>query len=314
MKLKNSLIAVAVAAAVAAPLTAIADASMYGSARLSVRGIDAGDDMKWNIANNSSRLGFKGSEELDNGLKGVAHYEIGVGADTGTFGGGTANRLSYVGLEGGFGGVYLGAQWTPFYSIVGATTDQFNALGANHIHSTFRAGDTLAYAGTFGPATIIGAVIMTDVNETETDEIDIAHLGAKFNAGPVAVGIALDNRAESAGDGMRYGLGATYSAGEMTFAAEFTSTEATIEGGTADDDDIIGMEIYGGFGLGNGNLIHASFGQTDDGDTTPNTITLGYQKKFSKATRFWVEGALDNADVKGVDDTTTVAIGMRHDW
>ncbi|MCB1755248.1 MAG: porin [Gammaproteobacteria bacterium] len=314
MKLRNSLIAVAVATAVAAPLTAMADASMYGSVRLSVRGIDAGDDMKWNIANHSSRLGFKGSEELDNGLKAVAHYELGVNADQAIFAtGASANRLSYVGLEGGFGGVYLGAQWTPFYTVVGGTTDQFNAVGANHIHSTVRTGDALAYAGTFGPATIIGAVVMTDMNETETDEIDIFQLGAQFNAGPVAVGIAVDQRAESAGDGTRFGLGATYSAGEMTFAAEFTSSEATLEGGTEDDDDVTGFEIYGGFGLGNGNLIHASFGQTDDGNNTPNSISLGYQKKLSKATRFWVEGMIDDPDTDA-DDTTTVSIGMRHDW
>lgn len=312
---KKTLIAASLATmAMAAPLAASADATVYGSIRLSMVGVDDGDDMKWNVKNNSSRLGFKGSEELDNGLKAVAHYEMGVGADTGTFGGGTANRLSYVGIEGGFGGIYIGAQWTPFYTLVGGTTDQFNALGANHINSTFRIGDAIAYAGTFGPATVIAAIIASDFSTEDYDDddaIDIIHAGAKFDAGPVTVGVALDNRSEGTGDGTRYGLAATYSAGEMTVAAEFTSTEAEMAG---TEDDATGIEVYAGFGLGNGNLIHASYGQTDNGDATPSDITLGYQKKMSKRTKMWVEAGLGSTDVDGDDDTTTIAVGMRHDW
>lgn len=294
--------------------TAIADSSIYGSVRLSVRGQDLGDSLKWDIMNNASRLGLRASEELENGLKAVAHFEMGVAADTATFGGGTENRIAKVGLEGSFGGLYLGTQWSPFYSVVGGTTDLFNVVGAKHIHSTARLSDTLAYVNSFGPATLVAAVVIDDFsNETYNDEemLDTIQIGAKFSIGPVVVGAAVDQRAKSSGDGIRLGLGATYKINEVTIAAEFTSTENTIEN---TKDDVNAIELYAGFGLGNGNLIHTSIGQSDYGTNTPKAISIGFQKKLSKRTKYWLEAMFEDSDTNDVEDSKTYAIGLRHDW
>lgn len=294
--------------------TAIADSSIYGSVRLSVRGQDLGDSLKWDIMNNASRLGLRASEELENGLKAVAHFEMGIAADTATFGGGTENRIAKVGLEGSFGGLYLGTQWSPFYSVVGGTTDLFNVVGAKHIHSTARLSDTLAYVNSFGPATLVAAVVIDDFsNETYNDEemLDTIQIGAKFSIGPVVVGAAVDQRAKSSGDGIRLGLGATYKINEVTIAAEFTSTENTIEN---TKDDVNAIELYAGFGLGNGNLIHTSIGQSDYGTNTPKAISIGFQKKLSKRTKYWLEAMFEDSDTNDVEDSKTYAIGLRHDW
>src|SRR5574343_324427 len=58
-----------------------------------------------------SRIGFKGVEDLGNGLKAVFQTEFGIGIDQPASGSTNAtwtNRISYVGLAGGFGTVVAG--------------------------------------------------------------------------------------------------------------------------------------------------------------------------------------------------------------
>lgn len=67
-----------------------------------------------------SRLGFKGTEDLGNGLSALFLLENGFQADTGAMGQGNLlfGRQAYVGLRGGFGSVLVGRQYTPEYLVV----------------------------------------------------------------------------------------------------------------------------------------------------------------------------------------------------
>lgn len=67
-------------------MVSAADVEVYGKARLSVDVIDTGasapeDDNVIKLDSNSSRLGFKGSEDLDGGLKAVYQVKLGVKMD-----------------------------------------------------------------------------------------------------------------------------------------------------------------------------------------------------------------------------------------
>ena len=66
---------------------------------------------------NGSRFGFKGSEDLGGGLSARFQLEGGINADDGSSaqGGRLFGRTAWVGLEGGFGQVRLGRQYTPIY-------------------------------------------------------------------------------------------------------------------------------------------------------------------------------------------------------
>lgn len=64
------------------------------------------------LANNRSVFGFRGKEELGNGLKAVWQIESAVSVDTG--GGTVAGRDSGVGIEGPFGRILLGNWMTPY--------------------------------------------------------------------------------------------------------------------------------------------------------------------------------------------------------
>lgn len=139
--MKKSAIPLAVAAALGASAVAQADTILYGSARVSVDwqnpdidnrfatffGLGANKDF-WEVVNNSSRLGVRGSEDLGNGLSAIYQYEFGIDV-TGNTNYFNSNRPRWVGLKGNFGAVTLGTQWTPYYNVIGLL-DQFNSSKA----------------------------------------------------------------------------------------------------------------------------------------------------------------------------------------
>jgi predicted porin len=166
--MKKSVLALAVAAAVGASGAVMADTTLYGSARVSLdyvkdkvgtagvlvpetypsnlvpgpRVIYPGDLDRdrsvWDVTDNSSRLGVRGSEDLGNGLSAIYQFEFGV--DTSNGNNLVSNRPKWVGLKSdSWGSVKLGTQWTPYYNIAGAT-DQFNST---RVFTNFNANDCL---------------------------------------------------------------------------------------------------------------------------------------------------------------------------
>lgn len=139
--MKSLVVAMAAGTALGTPAWAL-DLSIYGVGHLSADSIDNGTQKSDYIHSNSSRLGFKGSHDLGNGLSALFQYESGVdltGHGTGDGNGGansngqifTRARDSYVGLKGGFGTVLIGRlpafnQWLYDYNLFG---DQVGDLG-----------------------------------------------------------------------------------------------------------------------------------------------------------------------------------------
>jgi len=144
--MNKKLMAVAVAGALAAPATVLAQVQIYGRANLgfdnySATGATAANqDFKARnrVFDNSSRLGFRGTEDLGGGMRAVFVIESGVNIDTGNqnsqFGGANAStgflasRDSYVGLEGNWGRVTFGRQ--SIYWVQGVIAQS----GANYIN------------------------------------------------------------------------------------------------------------------------------------------------------------------------------------
>lgn len=123
MKLKQTFVVTTLAAA---PLAVFAQSAVtvYGRLDVSIDRIKAGSASSWQEVDNASRLGFRGTEDLGNGMKAHFGLESGLGADTGTptdpF-----YRNSYVGLQqAGVGYLSIGRTdsanpaGSPIYSLV----------------------------------------------------------------------------------------------------------------------------------------------------------------------------------------------------
>ncbi len=219
--MKKSILALAVAAALTAPLAAQADTILYGSARVSVDYVDEGStdpfdnsNGVWDVTNNSSRLGVLGSEDLGGGLSAIYQYEFGVDVTDG--GNLESNRPKYVGLKGGFGQISLGTQETPYYHVAGIidifNTDRslgstaflggsFNGFKLNPGNdrdladgSLFRLENSLYYTTPdFNGFSAEAMLVMNGAsNDSQgySDSVDLWNLSAKYSNGPFFAGIS----------------------------------------------------------------------------------------------------------------------------
>ncbi len=122
------------------------------------------------VSANSSYIGFKGSEDLGNGLKAIFQYEMGLDFTSGNSAL-TANRDSFVGLSHDKGGTVVLGNLTGPTRALGVALDVFpgaTGIGANSAMLGKIAGSTLS-AGTgvgFGQTTGTLASGATFVNQT----------------------------------------------------------------------------------------------------------------------------------------------------
>jgi len=128
--MKKTLVAVAAMAAVTG---AMANATIYGvidqAYSKSTTTVDSAQTASTTGMSSyqmgTSIIGFKGEEDLGNGLKASFLHEMGVNTETNTS---EITRQAYVGLSGGFGAVRLGKQYSAaFFNMLNA--DPFGATG-----------------------------------------------------------------------------------------------------------------------------------------------------------------------------------------
>lgn len=143
--MSKKLLAAAIAAALA-PAAVMAEASnvtIYGRVDYGFmsRGGDSGglaqggrvgrlNDFEDGILG-TNRFGFKGTEDLGNGLKAIYEFEFGFSGDSGTSFGSTTNRHSWIGLTGAFGTALGGRVDGARYSFVGKYDPFKNQTVAN---------------------------------------------------------------------------------------------------------------------------------------------------------------------------------------
>lgn len=124
--MKRSIVAMAALSLVSGLAAAQSSVTVYGLVDVALvkeGGAAAGSSTKITSGVGAgSRLGFKGTEDLGGGMSAFFLLENGFQADTGALGQGGLlfGRQVYVGLQGAFGSVSVGRQYTPQYLAVAA--------------------------------------------------------------------------------------------------------------------------------------------------------------------------------------------------
>lgn len=127
------LAAFALLAAAAASASAQSNVTLFGIVDVAGRYVKNGDNSLRSLSSNglnTSRIGLRGVEDLGDGLKASFWLETGLNPDTGTQSDASRfwNRRSTVSLEGSFGEIRLGRDFTPTYTGY-ADYDAFGTTG-----------------------------------------------------------------------------------------------------------------------------------------------------------------------------------------
>ena len=288
--MKKSLIALAVAGAFAAPaFAATSNVDVYGKLHMSVSMFDDQSDLinDLQISSNASRIGFKGSEDLGGGLKGIWQIESGVNLDeqNGTL----ASRNSFVGLNGGFGTVLLGNHDTPL-KLVGRSVDLFGDTMADSrnvmsVATDTRADNVVAYVSPNFSGFAFAAAYSTDPLSAQSNAGDVADesvwsLNGTYTNGPIYVGLgystgdALDN----AGIDSEIRVAGGFTFGNAKIVGQYDSMDADVGGYDA-------WMLGGAYTMG-AIVLKANYmqGEIDGTDIEPTQWTIGADYNLSKRT------------------------------
>lgn len=151
---------------------------------------------------NTSRLGFKGTEDLGGGLKALFRLEQGIMIDTGALDGDLFGRHAYVGLKGGFGQVVAGRSSSttfdfilPFdpqgYSPLYSWATSGNATGGRKDGMPARISNVIKYQGTFGGIKLGASYGFGETAGDNSDNSKYA-LGAGYAGGPFSAALVYD--------------------------------------------------------------------------------------------------------------------------
>ncbi|WP_284620140.1 porin [Aquabacterium humicola] len=203
------------AAALALPTIAQAQAvQVGGQIRLTVNRVQTGHQSAVKeLRDNASRLSFRGTEDLGDGLRAQFGLEMGFNADSGELTS-PAYRYSYVALGGAFGTLALGRldsgnpTGSPLYSQVTAiTTFAANdagatAIGTSMLNSRNRTSNSIGYRSpAFGGAELMARYYWRGAGTAAEAEDDARSLdlGVLYRAGPVIAGLGYAKDARSGG-------------------------------------------------------------------------------------------------------------------
>jgi predicted porin len=336
--MKKTLIALAVAGLAAAPVVSMAEATIYGLAHLSIdyKDMKAGDEA-FDVVSRASRLGFKGSEDLGNGLKAIYKMEFQIAMSDANNAiidndkGSIAMRNTFVGLAGGFGTVLVGRHDTPLKISTGKL-DLFSDEMADYnftigFHDV-RADNAVAYISPeFAGFTFAGAAVAPGtstaggaVNVDANGLADAYSLTGMYGNGPFYASLAYESindeilaactgglcvPAGDSWDKWRIGLG-LMSFNNITVTGIYENWSGAMEA------DL--WQIEAAYDFGN-NRVKAMYGQNDpDGRKNDSSSwAVGFEHNLSKRSSVYAEYVERSSDLKN-DEWDGFSVGMKHNF
>jgi len=318
--MKRSLLIAAVATLGAGAAMAQSSVTVYGRLNLTVERTKveltgAGSTTTTDLNNNSSRIGFRGVEDLGGGLKAGFVIEHGFNPDTGTTTGTRFwGRESQLYLEGGFGKIHLGNM--PASVAYFATADYVSM----HNHDTGTSSDALysfvstgqlqnavAYTSpTFGGANF---AIEYGLKEGVLANSPMA-AAVNWDSGPLHLGLGF----EKLGDAKSLALRALYEMGPFTFGGYYERGSGS--------NEVNNFRLAAMYTMG-ASEFHVNVGRRGDTNDFDNTdakqFTLAYNYNLSKRTKVYTYYTMLDAGVEplipgGEFEFRSFAVGIRHNF
>ena len=332
-----------VAALVASlPLVASAQSSVtiYGIVDAGIAhedtGAPNGSRSVLNSGNQStSRLGFKGTEDIGNGLKAVFNLEAGYNVDTGMGDAALFGRRAVVGLEGTFGSVVLGREYTPVADVANATDINGQGFYGTNLSSfaagrlTRRISNSVNYRSAAAMGGFkLGVAYGFGEQASNLPSKDLAGISLAYAAGDLYVGGAYHSVENVlTGKDKEYIVGASYKISDFEIKGNYMVADAT---GANNKYEQANLGVSYTFGA---NKIYTNLQQNKlESGAKGNLVSLAYAYSLSKRTNVYAAYATMRNNATGLfpiysaganitppagangADPTGFTLGLRHSF
>jgi len=318
--MKRTIFVAAISMLTAGAALAQSSVTIYGRLNVSAEAQSADGKKTRVLANNASRIGFKGTEDLGGGLQASFVLEHGFNPDTGSTGASFWGRQSEVNLAGGFGMVRLGNFTSEAYY---ATSDYIGM----HNHETGSSSDALyAYIGRNinkvayrTPEFVKGLTVEGSVSAgegarvagvTQSRNYDLA---LNYGAGPVHIGVGYE---KAQGDARQFAVSGLVELGAINLGA---MVQRDTDGYGANLGNRTNFRVSAAYIFG-ANELHLNVGSAGKYSKLANSsakqFTVAYNHNLSKRTKVYTYYTkLDDSSAKVYGgDFSSLAFGVRHNF
>ncbi len=320
-KMKKSIIALAVLAAGFAQ----ADGTvLFGEAKTTytldtgAAGLTSAANVATGKAKSTSKFdvdgkfGIKGTDDLGNGMTAFYQFETGVNKAFG-------EKKAFAGIKGDFGTFSFGNQATPRDNLSNFSdpTNQFGPgfgrgdevtlEGVDGVGTGTSAKNSAAYISPDMGGVTLAAAIVADGKDGKR-HVDGYDLLAQYKANGVYAGIGFQGSTEKDSD-KNVGLGLGYE--NDTFNVGLL-VEKSLRKGT--NVDPMFVRLGGAYNVSDADSVYGSVSYFEDdvkNTKNPMQAALGYQHKFSKQTKAWVEYGYANKKANKGDTSNKIGVGLK---
>jgi predicted porin len=280
---------------------------VYGimDAAIAVEDTDApGEDSRTVINSgnqSSSRIGFRGTEDLGNGLKALFNIEAGVALDTGAADSSLFGRRAVVGLQGNFGTVTVGREYSPIAAVAAATDilgqgmfgSNLSAFASNRL--TRRLANSVNYKSNSLAGFTVNAAYSAG-EKTVDPSGDLSGVSVEYKNGGFYVGggyHVLERLAT--GDDKEWALGAGLAFGAFEIKGNYMVADQT-----GANNEYKNANIGASYATGPNKFFINFQQQKIETGAKGNTVSLAYTYSLSKRTNIYTTYAQLSNNSRGV--------------
>jgi len=302
----------------------------YGAIKVSLDSTNDGGDTDLSVSNNSTRVGIKGKQNLDNNLKVVYQLELGIDVTERTKI--DSGRNSFIGLESSFGKVLLGQHDTPLKDLRAHGAELFNdtLAGSRSMISAISDGsgakidnrvkNAIMYYSPKKAGVQVFLLYSADNSKNpdspDNNDNDLYGASVTVQMGPVYVGFGLENKSNpGAVDIEAYRLTGSYKFSSFQFGAILE----TVDNSNNDTLSRDAFALNGRYNISPKTWVGLQWLIAGDYDGSSNTggqnYSLGIEHRMAKTTTVFAVLSTTNNDSDasfglaqgGIQDAVTAA-------
>jgi len=293
--------------------------TLWGIVDLNYRSVSQGGQSVSSMSQDgiaSSRLGFRGTEDLGGGMKASFWLEAALQPDVGTSAALQFQRRSTMSLEGGFGEIRLGRDYTPTLwnhnvydpfgtNGVGSSLNTFNVLGSG-ASTLVRANNSFGYFSPTVGGLQLQVMATLKENKNVNDPNEYTGVRVTYNAGPLSAAVATATEGSNVATASfkRTNIGASYNLGVARPMIQYTTAKF---GATKVSHTMVGVVAP----MGATNLKASYVRSNYTGANDASQLAIGADYNLSKRTALYAryERIADDANLLGGYTTSFNASG-----